>query len=249
MKMTVISSGSAGNCYVLEGTRSALILECGVSPERVVRTTNTLRWSQVAGCLVTHEHGDHAGFAAKFLDLGLPVYASKGTGNALPCGRRMRPIHPTSIFHVGEFSVFAFHVHHDAAEPLGFVIGHPELGRLLFVTDASAIPFSFRDVGLDHIMIEANYSDRILEQAVGSGELTSERAQRVRNTHMSLEGAIQYVTYHESAKLKTVTLIHLSSSNADRNAFKDAMQSAVMFAGVWVARPGLSLEMQGRVEL
>ena len=33
MRLTVISSGSAGNCYVLQGSGSALVLECGAKPE------------------------------------------------------------------------------------------------------------------------------------------------------------------------------------------------------------------------
>lgn len=247
MKLTVIATGSAGNCYVLEGRRSALILECGVSPERMMQAT-TLKMSDVVGCLVTHEHGDHAGFTHRYIDLGLPVYASKGTCNALACGSRMRPVTPVGNIRLGEFSVFPFPVRHDAAEPMGFVIGHPELGRLLFVTDAAAIPYTFRDLGLDHIMIEANYSDRILDHAVGTGELSAERAQRVRNTHMSLEGAVDYVTKHEGPKLKTVVLVHLSSNNADRRAFQATMQGALMFAGAWVARPGLTLELNPTFE-
>lgn len=245
MKMTVIASGSAGNCYVLEGRNSALILECGVPPERMMRLT-TLRMSNVAGCLVTHEHGDHAAFVGRFLDLGLPVYASRGTCKALRDGRRMNRIANMAVFRVGDFAVYPFRVQHDAAEPLGFVIGHPELGRLLFVTDTMAIPLTFTDVGLEHIMIEANYSDRILDEAVTDGTLTIDRAQRVRNTHLSLDAACRYVTFHESAKLRTVTLIHLSSQNANPTAFRDTMQSKVMFASVWTARPGLSIEMQGR---
>lgn len=248
MKMTVIASGSAGNCYILEGRNSALILECGVTPEKLM-AGSTLKMSKVAGCLVTHEHGDHAGFVGRYLDLGLQVYASAGTCKALHDGRRIRKIPPMVPFMAGEFKVFPFRALHDAAEPLGFVISHPELGRLLFITDSSRVPFSFADMGLDHIMIEANYSDRILDEAVGDGSLTAERAQRVRHTHMSLDTALNYIAIHESARLRTVTLLHLSSNNADAHAFQEIVQKAVMFADVAVARPGLVVNMQGRIEL
>jgi phosphoribosyl 1,2-cyclic phosphodiesterase len=248
MKMTVIASGSAGNCYVLEGRSSALILECGVPPERVMKGTD-LRPSKVAGCLVTHEHGDHAGFVGRYLSLGLPVYASGGTCDALRYGKRMRRLHPVSSQMVGEFQVFSFPVIHDAAEPFGYIVGHPELGRLLFVTDARAVPYSFPKSAIDHIMVEANYSDRIVDAAVDDGSLTPERAARVRSTHMSLQGARELVLRNESASLKTVTLIHLSSQNSDYRAFKQEIQDAVLFAGVWTAHPGLTIEMRGRTEV
>ena len=35
MKLTVIGSGSKGNCYILKGFREALIIECGVPFDEV----------------------------------------------------------------------------------------------------------------------------------------------------------------------------------------------------------------------
>lgn len=250
MLMTVIASGSSGNGYVLQGRRSALIIECGVTPEKVVQTAATLCWSQVVGCLVTHEHGDHAGYASRYMDLGLQVYASAGTLRALGLTSKLaHPLQPLQGRRIGDFQVFPFDVRHDAAEPLGFVIGHPELGRLLFVTDASAIPYTFKKMGIDHIMIEANYADNILEGEVKDGALTIERAQRIRHTHMGLREAQKVVQDNETGRLKTVTLLHLSSQNASPTAFQRRMQAAVLFADVKVAQPGLIVKMKGHIEL
>ena len=245
MKMTVIASGSSGNCYVLEGRHSALILEAGVPPEKVMAGT-TLEMSKVAGVLITHEHGDHAKYAARYAELGLPIYCSAGTWAclSLPAGSRCHLLHHMEgATPVGEFAVFPFRTRHDAAEPFGYLVNHFEMGYLLFITDTRPIPFSFRSIGVDHIMVEANWDDGILDQNVTSGEIAQAQATRLRSSHLSIREAVELVQANETAKLKTVTLLHISDRNADRADFRKRMQDAVLFADVKDARPGLVLNL------
>ena len=248
MKLTVIASGSSGNAYVLQGRCSALILECGVAPEKIMRATDfPLSW--VDACLVSHEHGDHAFFFAKYIDLGIPVYASAGTVEALrskgtkfPSGglRTLTAMQPRRI---GEWLVKPFDVRHDAREPLGFIVEHPELGKLLFVTDTKYVPYTFKRESLDHILVEANYSDEVLDGNVVDGIIDGKRASRVRDTHLSLRAACELVKANETPSLKTVVLLHLSGDNSDAAAFTQKMDDSVVLADVYVARPGLTLEL------
>lgn len=245
MKLTVIGSGSAGNCYVFEGRRSALILECGIAPEKVFRSTE-VKPSQVAGCLITHEHGDHAKYARKFSALGMTLYASMGTLSALRMthdGTRCMSLHAMKPRRIGEWSITPFGLIHDAQEPLGFIIEHPECGRILFVTDTRFVPFSFRTQKLDHIMVEANYSDDILDDNILGDRLTLDRATRVRHTHMSLRSACELVKANETARLKTVILLHLSEGNSDAERFAREAAKSALLAKVYVATTGLSIEL------
>ena len=82
MNLRVIATGSSGNCYVLEGLSSALIIEAGATPERVFRECN-VKTRNIAGILITHEHGDHSGHVRRWLKLGFHVYMSKCTRDAL----------------------------------------------------------------------------------------------------------------------------------------------------------------------
>ena len=246
MRMTVIGSGSSGNCYLLEGRDSALVIECGIPPERMFRETGILP-SKIAGCLVSHEHGDHAAFAGRFAAMGMTVYASFGTLSALGATRdggfRCRSVRAMQVFDVGPFRVSAFDVRHDAAEPLGFVIEHPECGRILFVTDTMFVPYSFRRPGLDHIMVEANYDDGIVDENVLADRLTPDRAARVRRTHMSLRSACELIVANDSPALKTVTLLHLSSGNSDAAEFARQASKFAPLTEVHVAERGLSFDM------
>lgn len=248
MKMTVIATGSTGNCYVLEGRRSALIIEAGVPPERVMQRT-TLDMTKVAGVLVSHEHGDHARYAKRYAELGLKVYASPGTLRRIGEGFSIElPMH-FNYRHIGDFMVIPFLTKHDAAEPVGFVINHDELGVLVFLTDTRPIAYNFRNLKPDHIMVEANFDDGLLDENVIAGHIDQAQATRLRSSHLSIREAIDFVRANETGSLKTVTLIHLSSRNADRSLFERRMQESVVFAEVKAPRPGDVITMNGRTEL
>lgn len=246
MRLTVLASGSAGNGYLFEARHSALLVECGVKPETMIRKT-AIPLSTIAGALVSHEHRDHAGYATRYAALGIPIYASAGTlaevGPFNP-GARVKAVKAMRVFHVGEWKVMPFDVRHDAVEPLGFIIEHPEAGRILFLTDTTICPYDFRMLGLDHILVEANYDDRILDGNVANGKVEEARAVRTRGSHMSLRSACELIRADQTAELKTVVLIHLSGDNADPAEFARKAAEAALFARIEVARAGLSIELK-----
>ena len=234
MTLTVLASGSAGNGYLFEARHSALLVECGVTPEVLMRQT-AVPFSRIAGALISHEHRDHAGYAGRYASLGVPLYASRGTLAGM--------VEAMRVFHVGEWKVMPFDTRHDAAEPLGFIIEHREAGRILFLTDSTICPYDFRALGLDHILVEANYDDRILDGNVAAGRVEAARADRTRGTHMSLRDACELIRADQTAELKTVILIHLSADNADPAEFARRAAETALFARIEVAAAGLTVEL------
>lgn len=246
MRLTVLDSGSAGNGYLLEGRRSALLLECGVRPEELFRMTDC-PVSKIAGALVSHEHGDHAKYIDRYAALGIHIYGSVETLNQYApfhAAAVIRPVRPMQRFSVGEFEVGAFDTIHDAAGPLGFIIQHRECGRILFLTDTAYCKYNFRDMALDHIMVEANYEDGILTANTASGRVEPSRALRTRQTHMSLRQACDLVRANQTAELKTVVLLHLSRDNADAASFARRMEETALFARIAVATRGTIIELK-----
>lgn len=249
MDLTVIATGSTGNCYLLEGRSSALIIECGATPERVMHAT-ACPMSRIAGCIISHEHGDHAAYAGRYANLGLDVYASRGTLKAMGAeGGRYHALQPMVSSWLGDFLVRPFPVHHDAAEPMGFLIEHSEMGRLLFVTDTRQVDYTFRTYNVSHIMVEANWSDEAMEESILSGRMDGGRARRVQDTHLSLRAACELVKANETAALQTVTMIHLSSGNSDADKFERTMRGSVRLADVYVASAGLRIPLNKDFEL
>ena len=165
MRLTILGSSSAANGYVLDNGREALALECGCPLADLQRAVGfDLR--RVAGVLLTHEHGDHARHAMKYIKAALPLYASEGTLMKLPeevlASTFSHPVRPPKPFHVGGFRVLPFDVKHDAADPLGFMVAHPEMGALVFATDTRFLSYTFD--GVKTWLLECNYDAALLAE-------------------------------------------------------------------------------------
>ena len=92
----------------------------------------------------------------------------------------------------------------------------------MFVTDAMFVPVKFANVR--HWIIEANYSDAILEQRIETGQLDPSQAKRVRWTHLSVENAADAILLSGTEQLESVTLVHLSNGNSDEKKFKQIIE-------------------------
>lgn len=243
MKLTVTGSSSAGNGYVLQNDAEALLLEAGVP---FAETQKALRWnvSKVQGCLVTHEHKDHAGYVADYLKSGISVYASAGTIDQItPRIRTNRaPVacEAGKVIQLGGFKVLPFATAHDAAQPLGFLINHDDTGNVLFATDTYLLPFRFSK--LSNIMIECNYQDDLLDQARESNRIPDAVLRRTVTSHMSLANCIATLRANDLRRVSRIVLIHLSSANSNEVQCREAVASAT-HQDVIVAEPGLEIDL------
>ena len=162
MVLKVLGSSSQGNSYILENDREALLLEAGVRFASVKQALD-YNITKVVGCLITHEHKDHAGYINEVLKATVPVYASAGTIENTPIeGPRCANVCKAgTLFTLGGFRIIPFGTKHDSAEPLGFFINHEETGNILFATDTYYLPCKF--AGLNNVLIECNYRLDLLD--------------------------------------------------------------------------------------
>lgn len=239
MKLKVLGSGSSGNCYILEGEKETLIIECGLPYKTILKGLN-FDLSKVAGCLVSHEHKDHSKALKDMLYNGIDVYASIGTLTVLgdEIGHRSKVVKSELQRIVGGFTILPFEVEHDAAEPLGFLIQHKEMGKLLFITDSYYCKYKFK--GLDHILIECNYSNEILK----TRELPKTLKGRIIKSHFSLENVKDFLKATDIRQVKDITLIHLSDSNSNAKDFKEEIER-LSGKPTYIADKGLEIEMEG----
>jgi phosphoribosyl 1,2-cyclic phosphodiesterase len=222
MQLKVINSNSAGNCYLLEGKRQSLLMECGVSWRRMI-TGMGFAPSRVAGCLVTHAHLDHCCSAYQVCSAGIPLYTSQGTINTFNFKHHLlRPVRKLETFQVGEFKVFPFDVQHDAPEPLCYVIKHPECGSTLFLTDSFYTKYTFE--GLNNIIVEANYAQDILDANLAAGGNSFVR-NRVLSSHMSIDTCKEFLRSMDLKRVRNIVLVHLSDSNSDAVRFQKEVQA------------------------
>lgn len=247
MFLHVIGSRSDGNAYVLQNGSEALLLEAGLPFKKTLEALD-YNLDKVVGCLITHEHKDHAEKVSEYLKNGVRVYASKGTNEGM-MERYVEGHHtPEDVpytktgaykqFQLGGFTILPFKTMHSTKEPTGFLIHHPETGNFIFATDTGYI--SNRFSGLSNIMIEANYDPDILRERYFAGEVTQRRFEHVRSGHMSIETTIDTLRANDITAVMNIVLLHLSEEHADPETFRERVQSATG-TRVWVAKPGLKI--------
>ena len=179
----------------------------------------------------------------------VPCYCSEGTAGAIQYKSRRRPgvLQEGTVYEFGAFRVIPFGVEHDAAQPFGYYITHPDLGDdgegLLFATDTPYLKHTF--TGLHTVLIEANYSLPILAEGTRNGRIPAKVRDRIIKSHMSLEHAVETLQANDLSRLHNVVLIHLSSDNSNAAEFKLYTEQHIRAAGaeVFVAQPGLEITL------
>ena len=176
--------------------------------------------TNVAACLVSHEHQDHAKAVADVLRAGVEVYTSPGTIKVLGLEHhRLRPVRAKETFKVGTWTVRAFETQHDAQEPLGFLLKSNVTGeRLLYATDTYYIRYRFPR--LHYIMVECNYAADILEANVKRGSVPEVLKKRLLTSHFSLDNVKEFLKANDLSQVREIWLLHLSDGNSDAERFK-----------------------------
>jgi len=241
MELTVLGSSSRGNGYVLQNATEALIIECGVSLLEVKKAVG-FNVSKIVGALCSHEHGDHAKYTHDFLHSRINVYMSHGTMKAIETKGTFLPLllEAGNAVKIGSFTVLPFGVKHDAAEPLGFLINHPQTGNVLFLTDSYYSPYRFE--GLNNILIECNYSTDILQRNIDAGRIPPAVRNRTLQSHMSLETCLETLAANDLSQVNNIVLIHLSDGNSHADNFLNTVHRATGKT-VHVANKGLNIKL------
>ena len=240
MKLTVLGSSSSGNCYILGNNDECIIIEVGknITLPKIKQALN-FNIGKVKGVIISHLHDDHAGLA-KECEKIFPVYCNSSVIEAKGLKKAIE-IKAMKHFEVGGFIVLPFDADHDV-ETLGFLIKHKEIGNMLFLTDSGSCDFEFKH--LNHIVIECNYEQSILEKSVESG-LHPSVARRTIGNHMELSVCREVLMQQDQSNVYNIVLIHLSQNNSDENKFKEVLSKATG-KPIQIAKLGLEIELSNK---
>ncbi len=226
MQLRCLGSNSLGNCYLLECSEECLIIEAGI-PFREVKKALDFNISKVVGVVVSHCHSDHAKYCEEYLKAGIPVFKAYEI--------------MTPDLEFGRFLIRPFKLEHDV-DCYGFYIRHKSLGSLVFATDTYYIKYRFSDV--NHIMVECNYSQKIINSRTNQGETVNGLRDRVLQSHMELETCKEFIRTNMSTYLDNVILLHLSDGNSDERLFQEEVQEIVgPGTNVFIADKGLCIDI------
>lgn len=225
MKIEVIASGSAGNCYKISNEDTTLLIECGIPYKKIQQALN-FKTTDIDGVLVSHEHGDHSKACKDLIKAGVNLYMTEGTKEALELeSHRVKTFEKNGYFtyrwvDIGSFKIKIFETVHDAKEPVGFYILNAKTDeRLLFITDTMFVKNRFRTI--DYLMIEVNYVKETINNNLNLDPILRKR---IKENHMSLETALDFLKKCNLSRLKKVYVLHLSDANSDYKVIKESLQ-------------------------
>lgn len=226
VRMTVLASGSRGNCTVLSGEHGSILVDAGIS------CRETLKRMRAAGedphklkaIVISHEHNDHvAGLRVLAHRLAVPVYITEATyhgwrrDNKGPDGKpatleRREHFRSGRSFTVAGITVTPFTIPHDAADPCGFTFTASGI-KVAVVTDLGYMPPNVKENlrGCDGLMIESNHDLEMLR----NGPYPWMVKQRVmsRVGHLSNTALAEFFEKDYDGQAAFLVLAHLSEQN------------------------------------
>ncbi|MBT9522472.1 MAG: MBL fold metallo-hydrolase [Dechloromonas sp.] len=239
MRFASLGSGSAGNALLVEHGATCLMLDCGFGlRETVARLLRLGRApSDLAGILVTHEHGDHvAGVFRLARKFGLPVWMTHGTWagcREADSELDLRIIDSHRSLSIGDLEVLPFPVPHDAREPVQFVFSGSgvRLGVLTDIGEPTAHVCEMLS-GCAGLVLEFNHDAEMLERSAYPVSLKRRIAGRYG--HLENSVAAKLLGRIDCSRLQTLVAAHLSERNNRPELAVGAVARALGCPDEWV---------------
>ena len=123
-----------------------------------------------------------------------------------------------------------------SVENYAYVIDNEDIGRVLFITDC--VRFPYRIKGVNHLIVEANYSnDIVIDHMMNGYEIRSQN-----QYHMELEDTIECIKNNMSSELNNIVLVHLSNNQSDEQMFAKKVYEEIGIKP-FVATKGVNIDI------
>ncbi len=238
VRITILGSGSKGNCTVIASSRTRILLDAGLSGRETFRRMRDVGEDpeSLNAILISHEHSDHvAGLPVMARKLRATVYMSGMTNDAWGGAvskedtnlGRLELFSPGRSFQVGDIAVTPFTIPHDAADPVAFSFSMEGV-KVSVVTDLGYMPASVREHirGSDVLVIESNHDLEMLR----GGPYPWSVKQRVmsRVGHLSNAALAEFFSTDYDGSAAYVVLAHLSEQNNHPEIARLAAETALV---------------------
>ena len=234
MRLRVLGSGSKGNALAVRAGATLILVDFGFTHKEVARRLAECGADidEVAAVFFTHDHVDHCRGVATFHNRhpSVPLFANGDTADAIALQSGVNDgwaiFENGEPFAVGDFTVTAFSISHDAADPVGYLFEAE--GHSLFVgTDMGFVSANVREMFAHATcaVLEANHDPILLEQS--DRPVSIKQRIQGRTGHLANEEAATLLLETNPPCLKTLLLGHISqqcnSASLVRKAFTDAL--------------------------
>lgn len=216
--LTVLGSGSSGNCSLVSFGDTHLLIDAGFSAKQIgVRLASVgFKMEHLTAVLVTHEHSDHIKSAHTISNrLKIPILCTSGTYDSVFSEKKVYDwvaIKPGKAFDLGAMSIHPISLPHDAADPIGCRIecGQRILGHITdFGYPSALVRESLK--GCDTLLTEANHDLDLLKNGPYPWFLKQRIASRLG--HLSNESLFDMLPDILHEGVRHLVLAHLSGTN------------------------------------
>jgi phosphoribosyl 1,2-cyclic phosphodiesterase len=234
LSLTVLGSGSGGNCSLVTTGECRILIDCGFSARQVTQRLQRVGVDPASldAVFITHEHGDHVtGLEVFSRRHKVPIFCNRLTAEVLYQGEWARRV-AWNIFETGspvricDLEISSFYVPHDAVDPVAFVLCHPA-GSIGLLTDLGYAPKLAleRLRKVDLLVIETNHDEQML-QADAKRPWSVKQRILSRHGHLSNAAAANVVATLAGDRLQRVILGHLSRDCNRPELALEAMHAA-----------------------
>lgn len=239
MRVSVLGSGSRGNAILVEAEDSRILVDAGFSARDLARRMEAVGVDPDAldGIVITHDHSDHTrGMGVFARRHGTTLFLTEGTLEG--CTKLLRGSETIVRyragvpFPVGGFRVEPFLTVHDAREPVGVAVVHPDSrSRLGVATDLGRPTAGIRHAlsRCQILVLEANHDEELLQSAPYPWSVKA----RIRSSHghLSNRAAARFATELFHDDLQAVVLAHLSAESNRPDQARRVVERALREAG------------------
>lgn len=258
MKLASISSGSKGNCILVENKSTSILVDAGISKKRIEEGLDCFGKNpeNIDGIVITHEHSDHIKGLGVFLrKYDIPVYGTEKTIeyilNSKSLGKMdsdlFNVIRPEHDFSIKDIDLLPLHISHDAVDPVCYRI---EDGSKTCAVVTDLGEYDQRLIGylkgLNTILVESNHDVGMLQM----GGYPYHLKQRIwgNKGHLSNESCGRLINDIISDKLEHIILGHLSQENNYPDLAYEAVRNEINFADNDFRADDIDIKVASRVE-
>ncbi|MGL4853787.1 MAG: MBL fold metallo-hydrolase, partial [Lentisphaeria bacterium] len=215
--VTVLGSGSKGNCIAIEYNEKIILVDAGFSAKQLVERLKKsgLDPGRVIGILITHEHSDHVK-GVKVLTKNFPniiTYSTRDTYDAMvyrdQAADRSMLFMSGQGFEVEDFYITPFPVPHDAADATAYTVEVSEK-KVAIATDLGMAGQTVIHhlSNADLLFIESNYDFMDLQSSSRPWHLKQRIAGRIG--HLSNADAAKLICDTVCGKTQVLIVGHIS---------------------------------------
>lgn len=226
MKVTVLASGSKGNCTLIETEQNKFLIDIGITNKALKSKLSevNVEIEEIDAIFITHEHSDHIkGLEVLIKRHNIYIVLSHGSYEAIVLRKKIgityeyfNVVGADEQVYLNNTSITPFHVSHDALEPFGYVIkGNGK--KVVYLTDSGYISQENEEKikGANVYVMETNHNIEML--------MCTNRPWRLKqrilgdNGHLCNEDALHTLLRVVSDKTQAIYLAHISeeANNVD----------------------------------